>query len=721
LNKGISNDATLDSQQLHWRFDVNTFRLLGRELITDRITAVFELVKNCYDANATEVNVTLQNVSAKSDKSKIIISDNGIGMSLSDIKDKWMVIGTNNKRVVLYSKPPFNRKFVGEKGIGRFAVDKLGEKIVIRTKQKDEQSWLNVKINWDEYEAKSNLSKQNSQLSLFTEVPNQYYFEPGEPDECGTQLIISNISETWTKHDIDRLYKELSKLISPFYPVDPPFNIYITSNEFHEYDNLIVKADPIRYYSHQGEIGYDLLNSKQQVLRFDRFTGKIVTEWVDVKNFGPIKMKLYYFNEAAKRRYNAAYNNDNNRIDGIKIYRDGVVTTPFAEYEADSNKKRDILGIDKRRWRSTFDTISNREIIGMVDISKELNPKIIDATNRQDFLENEEYKFLKEFIIEQISAFEKLKDYERFEKKTIVEKELLSAGKEFKTFEKELAKIEREITDIYPDATVNISHLREQAKSLHSSITKGIDEQKKFQKEVERKERILYSIVSMQEYASLIAHAVRTSIAKVKHLGEFIKINFPNPKFDSFFKQYAGLIYDEMNTLLSVTDFMLSYASADKNYEEFNIKDLIKDLLENSYSTIFNSEGINLEIDIKDDFIIDTNKKVFQDIFQNLISNSIKALKNTPDKKIKCTGYLTSDSFIVFFSDNGVGIDKGDSEWIFGLYNTRTAEQGGAGVGLYIVEKQVKALNGIIEVVDNEFKPTGATFKITIPFNKTAL
>jgi signal transduction histidine kinase len=222
----------------------------------------------------------------------------------------------------------------------------------------------------------------------------------------------------------------------------------------------------------------------------------------------------------------------------------------------------------------------------------------------------------------------------------------------------------------------------------------------------------------MQEYASLISHAVRTSIAKVKHLGEFFKLNFPNPKYDKYFLDYAILIYDEMNTLLSVTDFMLSYASADKSYEEFNIKTLIDELLKNTYEAIFKSENIKLEIDIKDDFIIDTNKKAFQDIFQNLVSNSIKALKNTNEKVIKCSGFLNSDSYTIYFSDNGIGIDESDKDWIFGLYNTRTAEQGGAGVGLYIVENQVKAFGGSIKLVKNELNPTGATFQITIPFNK---
>jgi signal transduction histidine kinase len=145
---------------------------------------------------------------------------------------------------------------------------------------------------------------------------------------------------------------------------------------------------------------------------------------------------------------------------------------------------------------------------------------------------------------------------------------------------------------------------------------------------------------------------------------------------------------------------------------------MLEELFFNAYSQTFRTENINVEFEFKDDFIINGNKKFLQDIFQNIISNSIKALKQRSNKQIKCSAFLDDNSFILFFSDNGPGIVKGDEKWIFGLYNTRTAEQGGSGIGLYIVEKRIEALKGTIEVVENEFKPTGATFKIKLPFNK---
>lgn len=707
-------------QSLKWRFDVNTFRLLGRDLITDRITAVYELVKNCYDANATKVDVSFIDVTKLGESSKIVITDNGIGMSFIDIRDKWMVVGTNSKRTKLYSDPPFNRKFVGEKGIGRFAVDKLGERVEIRTKEKGTKDWLCVKINWDEYEQIATTSTQSSkQLSLFTEIENQYFYEKGKEEEHGTVITISKVAETWSRNDIDRLNKELSKLVSPFYPISPAFNIWLQSNEIADFTDKQIKPESIKFYSHHAEIAFHETENAQETLFFNFETGMIDKKKIPIQKFGPVKIKIFYFNEAAKKRYSGVYKNDDAKIDGIKIYRDGVITTPFAEYEADTDKRRDVLGIDKRRWRGTFDTISTREVIGVVDITKEKNPRIIDATNRQDFLANEEYGLLKEFILTQLKAFEDVKTFERSAKRSKVENELIDAGKDIKDFERELEQFAGQAETI-DDPAINrlVTTLRTLTKETHTLINKSISEQKKYQKEVERKEKVLYSLISMQEYASMIAHAVRTSIAKVKHLGEFIKENYPNPKFDRYYSMYAVSIYNEMNTLISVTDFMLSFANIDGAFEEFDIASLITDLLKNQYEGLFGAEAISLKIDIKDDFIIETNKKAFQDIFQNLVSNSVKALKNATDKKIKCTGFLDTDKFVLYFSDNGCGVQDEDREWIFGLFNTRTAEQGGAGMGLYIVDTILKSLKGSIEVVENEFKPTGTTFKIVLPFNK---
>lgn len=706
-----------ENNTLKWRFDVSTFRLIGRELITDRITALFELVKNCYDANSTRVDVIFENVSSINLNSKITIKDNGYGMEFGDIRDKWMVIGTSSKRKEPYSPEPFNRRCVGEKGIGRFAVDKLGDKVNIITKKIGANQKLNVEIDWNKYETsfqQLDKEKQDEKIILFTDIENKYQYEDSKMDEQGTTLIISGIREIWTESDINRLYKELTKIVSPFYPLNPPFDIYISSNEYPVYkEETIVKVDTIQYASHSASIRFNKEKQIQEELYFDEVEGVIKKRAIPLQSFGAVAMQLYYFNESAKRQYHTKYKNDETRIDGVKIYRDGLITTPFAEFEAHPDKKRDILGIDKRLWRDIFNRLSTRDIIGIVDITKEGNPQIIDATNRQDFVDNTEYRELKKFIINQIDVFSELRIYEREKKKANVADDLKKASEDVQDFVKTIEVIEKN----NPSLKQELSPLKKQAKQVDSAVKKGFSEHKKAEKDFLRKENIYLSLMSLQDYAANMSHAVRTSLGKIKDKAEFFKTHYPNSDLEEYFTLYAVEIYEEMTVLNKVINYMLSYAGSNIPFDDFDVKKLIENLFA-EYQFRFKNENIRPIIEIRDNFIINANKQFFADIFQNLIDNSIKALKEKKDKIIKCSGYIEDDSFILFFSDNGIGIKELDRKKVFELYHTTTAEDGGAGLGLFIVKTRIEALKGTVEVVDNEFLPTGTTIKVTLPFKK---
>ena len=263
----------VDTDILKWRFDINTFRLLGRDLITDRITALFELVKNAYDANAQNVYVEFIDVDKISDKRKIIIRDDGIGMTLDDVKNKWMVVGTSSKRYKKITDAPYNRRVVGEKGVGRFAVDKLGSRLTMKTKKQNEKQELNVEINWNIYDE---LSKERDNTLFFTDVENKYWLEVADNDKQYTHLIIEDVREKWTKLDIERAYKELANIVNPFYLLVPPFNVFITSNEHTEFSERIVFNDGIEYASHAFKLNYDLAQNTQEKLKFENGEMKVI-------------------------------------------------------------------------------------------------------------------------------------------------------------------------------------------------------------------------------------------------------------------------------------------------------------------------------------------------------------------------------------------------------------------------------------------------------------
>lgn len=701
---------------LKYRFDVSAYRLLGRELITDRITALFELVKNCYDANSTEVHVEFFNVNPRTLESKIVIKDNGLGMTFEDVRDKWMVIGTSSKRKSQTSPAPFNRKVTGRKGVGRFAVDKLGAKLLLKTKRKNNNNTLFLETDWSIYE-----SEENKQLSfdftgeqkLFTDIENRYWFEDSNNDEQGTTLTITILNEIWTQFDIDRAYKELSKLIMPSFIQKFPFSIYINAPQYQTYLNKKVESLAISEATLKIELGYNLEDKTQETLEIK--DNKLVKKNIAVPPCGFLGVSIYYYDLKAKSQYRKL---TNDAIDGIKVYRDGIIATPFAEYNADRNVQKDLLGIDKRRWSGFFDKIGTRDLLGWIDISVERNPLIIDATNRQDFVDNEAWQELKKFTIKQIAKIEDFLKNKKEEVRTKTESQFSGAKEDISDLQKEI-NIIKEIPEIPVEIKAKLDEVGKSLKKTQASVNRSFKEYQELKEEKKQQENLFFSLVSLQTYAGMLSHITRTSLGKIKRSAEFIHKRFPNPQFNEQYIKDSKRIFDEMNKLDKAVDFMLKYAKDDQYFEDIEINEVIGNQFFNIYYDIFQKENITPIVEVNKELSLYYNQKSFEDILDNLISNSMKAMYGIIGEKIiKCSVIIEKDKFQLYFSDNGCGIAEKDKDKIFDVFFTTTAEQGGAGLGLFIVKSRIEALKGTIELVDNELKPTGTTFKIELPFKK---
>lgn len=691
---------------LKWKFDISTFRLIGRELITDRITALFELVKNSYDANAQQVNVTFQNVGPNKDDSLISIKDDGIGMSFEDIRDKWMVIGTSNKRKSPLSPKPFLRKCVGEKGIGRFAVDKLGDRLSIITKQKGAANWLKVNINWDLY-----ASNDENSLQWFTDIESPYEYIPTTNiEDHGTELRITRVREPWDSSSIKHAIVQISKLVSPFTSLSYPFCVYVSAPEYNIKERATKSIDDFNMATCSFLLDYNNQTNEQDYAEYNKNNHSLEIRKGRIKAFGGVKMRVYFFDATARRKYKNAFPND--PIDGFKIYRDGIIATPFAEEQENPDAKRDILGIDKRLWQDIFTRISSREFLGIIEITKEDNPLIIDATNRQDFVENDEYKALKRFIIEQLVALQMYKADIRKSQKEENKTQLAGA-------QEELGKLAEALTSLSkrsPEISNTLQPLIKQTQATQQSVKVAIKEQKKESEEFLRKENAYLSIMSMQEYSIQITHAIRTTLNQLKGRIEFFRDFYPLPQKEHIFKQYAKEMFDKMKILSKVTDYMLSYSQSNINPEPINMYDTFTDIF-STYDNLFEENSIILQTDFAEKVVLNTNKQFFYDIIQNMVDNSIKALKDTIGQKIiKCSYRFEDNHLQILMTDNGCGIPHEDWIKVFELYYTTTEKQGGGGVGLYIVRTRVESLKGTVNVVPSEFGNVGTTIEIMIPF-----
>ena len=198
--------------------------LIGRDLITSDFVAVFELVKNSFDAHATSVRIYF-------DTDKIVITDNGKGMSEANILDKWLFVAYSAKREGTEDADyrddisQRGRAYAGAKGVGRFSCDRLGSRLQLSSRFEGGRVQI-LDVDWTRYEqdAKEEFGHIKVDLSQALQFPDPET-QPGS--EHGTVLTISNLRSTWDRAKLQRLKRELMKLINPFDEESPRFQIEI--------------------------------------------------------------------------------------------------------------------------------------------------------------------------------------------------------------------------------------------------------------------------------------------------------------------------------------------------------------------------------------------------------------------------------------------------------------------------------------------------------------
>ena len=196
-------------ERVGFSVDAGLIQRLGYELVGRAETAVSELIKNSYDADATNVNVNFINTDEI--HGTLIIMDNGSGMSQKQLIDGFMRISSTDKIHNPISKK-YNRTKAGRKGIGRFATQRLGTKLTIITQTKEEDTAIKVSIDWDRYVVDQDISDITFPLEIVKKERSE-----------GTTLVIDNLRDKWSKASINRVYRYVMDLFQPDYLSDKSF------------------------------------------------------------------------------------------------------------------------------------------------------------------------------------------------------------------------------------------------------------------------------------------------------------------------------------------------------------------------------------------------------------------------------------------------------------------------------------------------------------------
>ena len=391
--KNIQEYNLEHSGDLTFESNASVIHNLGEGLIKDSQTAVSELVKNSYDADAIRVEIEFKNLDKEN--GKIIIKDNGEGMSKAEIENKWMVLSTDNKKHNSIS-PKYGRIRLGEKGIGRFAVDKLGRRLTLVTKKENETFSLKADFDWEQY------SKGNKSLD---EIKNPCEFIEPEPNfHHGVKLIIRGIRDKWTKQKAKNIIDELCQLIDPE-EKDKNFEIHFTSSDWPDLNGILL--NPLAgKETHRIDFSIDNYGNYLRTLTVENKEPDMSKEKRSPLGCGSIKGNLRYYAKGFKVRKTRLSRtekvSDSETHRGVKIRRDKFRVRPYGE-EGD-----DWLEIRKRRsiWGGQF-AVRDKYLCGTIYISRTENPELSDSTDRESLQENDEFIEMREFVIEHVQLLNK--------------------------------------------------------------------------------------------------------------------------------------------------------------------------------------------------------------------------------------------------------------------------------------------------------------------------
>ncbi|MDT3368929.1 MAG: ATP-binding protein [Bacteroidota bacterium] len=396
----------------------------GEDLIKNESIALFELVKNAYDACATECKINFK--VEGSDLVEITIEDNGFGMDKNVITDVWLVIGTDFKYQKAELKPNCCGRYpLGEKGIGRLGVHKLGNEVTLISK-KETESEVEVHIDWTKLLLAENIEdfevdiKENTSPTIF------------KNGSTGTKIIIKKLKTTWDRRQIREVYRNLTSLNSPFTTGNDAFSVKVISNNtnlfaglpsFTEifdsglyYGHCFMKGGNIEQFTYEfkpwssltkidkgrkkdisGLIEQDLIIQGDKIEVEIDSNGRIKTKKVpydidlDEYKIGDIEFdvviyemdsQIFNFVNAEKTSIKS-YLKENG---GIRVYRDEIRVYDYGE------RDNDWLGIDLKRVHRVGGNVSNNIILGSVKINRADSSGLKEKTNREGFIENESYK-----------------------------------------------------------------------------------------------------------------------------------------------------------------------------------------------------------------------------------------------------------------------------------------------------------------------------------------
>ncbi|UFQ98681.1 sensor histidine kinase [Pseudomonas wenzhouensis] len=724
---GLANEISkYDTENVRFSVDASHISRLGHELVSKQETAVAELIKNAYDADAEYVKAVFKETSKAG--GELIISDNGMGMSRSELINGFMRISTRDKSENPCSSK-YKRQRAGRKGIGRFSAQRLGMRLQLTTKREEDAAGICIEIDWSKFEDVGDLIL----------VSNQITSDPSAG--VGTTLRISDLKDSWSSAQIQRAYRFISELLQPtplrFSPNkqdgDPGFRVEFYEERngkqeliASEQQNILDNAHALiaGYVDENGE-PYFSINSKR--FGFEGGSESLLSD-VRVKTVFDVEVKDYSL--LAGVSFQAHYfieddlppgsrnivRNVLRKNSGIKIYRNGFRVLPYGE------PQDDWLGLQRSSaLRQLLPPHANSNFIGFVQLTDPDGNSFEETASREGLIENRAFSQLQDFIYKSLMHG--------------IIKIAHARGKKIFSTDPSPKKTPSERAE---GITTKISTFVESVSGKNGGMPRPAAEQAKIDEEASE---ILDEIILLEKDTQALLEELgmlRVLASLGLTIGEFTHetrhvLSALSAGIFTITKEIPHT--DNLKTLQGNIESLQAYMryfdkavtqNSQRNLSVHEIRDLLGDF-EQVVSSALKRQFVSLKVEVSgyDLFVKPSHKSEWASIFFNLFTNSLKAINRarvSGDIRI-LAGEVDDATLYIEFIDNGDGIAEENRDKVFdAFFTTSTPEDAladdevhitGSGLGLKIIKDIVESAGGEIFISD---PPQGFSTCIRIEF-----
>lgn len=667
---------------------------LGNQLIKNESIALIELAKNSFDADASNCTVIMRGVE-NSSSGIIVIEDNGFGMDIYTVKNAWLEPGSDNKEELIKKKvvtPKYKRLPIGEKGIGRFGVHKLGNKIEMISR-KDGHKEVVVRIDWDNFEKFKYLNE--APVEIFEREPIIF-----TSNKTGTRITITSLSKNWTRGMVREVFRALNGISTPpAYDIDEILDI---NNKLLPIDNFTANLDidkkewirDIPSWSDMLEYAlffFDIEIDGDRITKFkykfkpwERFSnieGREITEddipikdllditdpsvkkfmplYADEVKIGKIQFKGCVFSrdKFIFKLFNVQPKSLTDYLDdngGIRVYRNNVRVYDYGE------KENDWLSLDYRRFNDPGVRLSNNLMLASINLDREESSDLIEKTNREGFIDNEAYNIFKKQIIYSLKLVELL----RLEDKRKIDLKYKQEQKSepvLKSIEGLRDLVNEKITD----------------KKVKNQLSLYVDR-------IEKNYRFMNDTLIKSASAGLGWSVYIHEIEKI--ISEIIKVL----KKDNASERIMKLAFHLSELIESYAQILRRTTKSDQT-----ISKIIDQAL---FNIEYRLRAHNVKIERadlqRDPSVISVAKNLLISNIMNLVDNSIYWLDRSKAKN-KIIRFDTAEIYSgytsIIISDNGNGFSLSAEQMIEPFVS---AKPGGMGLGLHIVSEIMQSHDG---------------------------